>query len=423
LVSYPIALYRARLGLLADGDFLKLWSGLTISQLGVQVSALALPLAAVGLGAGPAEMGVLGALRWLPYLLFGLVAGALLDRVRRRPVLVATHLGRAGLLALVPLAALAGLLRIELLYAVAFCVGTLMVFSDGAYQSLLPAIVPRERLVEGNSRFSLSYSLGQIGGPGLGGLLVQALGAPLAVALDSLAFGADALLVLLIRRAEPLRPGGGQRRLVGEIGEGLRWVFGSPLLRAMQISSMSFICANAVWSSVYVLVLTRQLGLAPTTIGLIFGAGGPGALVGSLLAGRLAERLGPGRPILASYCLGGATTLAIPLAVAAPSVAVPLLIVSTFLFGLVVTAGSVPELSLRQAVTPDRLQGRTNTTMRSLNWGMVTVGSTLGGLLGERLGLEPTLLAGALLSVASALPIGLSPIARLRTLPTAPALG
>ena len=410
---------RRRLGLLAEADFLKLWGGLTISQLGVQVSGLALPLAAVGMGASAAEMGVLGALRWLPYLLFGLVAGAWLDRVRRRPVLVVTHLGRAVLLALVPLAALAGVLRIELLFVVAFGVGTLMVLSDGAYQSLLPAIVPRERLVEGNSRFHLSFSLAQIAGPGVGGLLVQALTAPIAVAFDAAAFALDALLVLSIGTAEAApgrRPEG--TRLVGEIGEGLSWVFGNPLLRAIQLSSMSFIAANAVWTSVYVLVLNRQLGLSPAAIGLVFAAGGPGALLGSLLAGRIAERLGPGRPILASYWLGGAATLLVPLAATMPNLAVPLLVVSGFLFGVVVFAGSVAELSVRQSVTPDRLQGRTNTTMRSLNWGMATVGSTVGGLLGGQIGLNATLLVGTLLTVASAAPVALSPVGRLRALPT-----
>jgi predicted MFS family arabinose efflux permease len=155
----------------------------------------------------------------------------------------------------------------------------------------------------------------------------------------------------------------------------------------------------------------------------VVAAGGPGALAGSLLAGRLAERLGPGRPMLASYWLGGAATLAVPLAAAVPDLAVPLLVVSTVLSNAVIIAGSVAELSVRQAVTPDRLQGRTNTTMRSLNWGMVTIGSTVGGLLGERIGLDATLLVGALLATASSLPVTLSPVGRLRTLPSTPALG
>jgi MFS family permease len=215
-------------GLMTEPDFLKLWGGLTISQLGAQVSGLALPLAAVGMGATATEMGVLGALRWLPYLLFRLVAGAWLDRIRRRSVLVATHVGRAVLLAAVPIAALVGGLRIELLFVVAFGAGTLTVLSDGAYQSLPPTIVPRERLVEANSRFSLSFSIAQVAGPGVGGILVQALTAPIAVALDALAFAVDAVLVLAIRTPEPPpAPRAGETRLADEIAEGLRWVFGN----------------------------------------------------------------------------------------------------------------------------------------------------------------------------------------------------
>jgi predicted MFS family arabinose efflux permease len=411
---------RPRAGLLAQPDFLKLWGGLTISLLGVQVSAVALPLVAVGLGATPTQMGALGALRWLPYLLFGLVAGAVLDRSRRRPVLIATHLGRALLLATVPAAALAGGLRVEQLYAVAFGVGTLMVFSDGAYQSLLPALVPRERLVEGNSRFALSDALARVAGPGAGGALVQLLTAPLVVALDALAVAVDALLVGAIRAPEPPPPPRPQRAgLLSEVAEGVRWVFGSPLLRPIQLSSMSFIGANSVWTAVYVLFLSRQLGLTPATIGLIFAAAGPGALLGASLAGRAAARLGPGRPILVTYWLAGVSALAVPLAAAVPAAAVPLLVVGTFAANLCVTVGSVAELSLRQAVTPARLQGRMNTTMRSLNWGMVTVGSLLGGALGDRLGLPPTLLLGTLLALAAALPVTLSPVGRLRALPAA----
>jgi predicted MFS family arabinose efflux permease len=404
---------------------LKLWAGLTVSQFGVQVSAIALPLVAVGLGATPTQMGVLGALRWLPYLLLGLLAGAVLDRVRRRPVLIATHLGRALLLATVPAAALAGGLRVEQLYAVAFGVGALMVFSDGAYQALLPALVPRERLVEGNSRFALSDSVARVAGPGLGGVLVQLLTAPLAVALDALAFVADALLVLAIRRPEPPpapRPAGAGplAGLLPDVAEGVRWVFGSRLLRPIQLSSMAFIGANSVWTAVYVLFLARELGLAPATIGLVFAAGGPGALLGAALAGRIAGRLGPGPVIAGTYWLAGAAALAVPLAAVAPVPAVPVLAVWTFAANLLITVGSVAELSLRQAATPARLQGRMNTTMRSLNWGTVTVGSLLGGALGDRLGVPATLLLGTLLALAAALPVALSPVGRVRELPPTP---
>src|SRR6185369_14619093 len=202
-----------RSGLLREPDFLKLWSGLTISLVGAQVSGLALPLVAVGLGATAAQMGVIGALRWLPYLLLGLVAGAWLDRLRRRPVLIATHLGRAALLGSVPAAALVARPTIEQLYAVAFLVGALMVFSDGAYQALLPTLVRPAQLVDGNSKFALSQSLARLVGPGLGGALVELATAPLAVALDAAAFVVDALLVAAIRAPEPPPRPPAERRL------------------------------------------------------------------------------------------------------------------------------------------------------------------------------------------------------------------
>ncbi|HEY3109847.1 MAG TPA: MFS transporter, partial [Chloroflexota bacterium] len=344
--------------LLREPDFRKLWAGLTVSLVGAQVSGLALPLAAVGLGATAGQMGVIGALRWLPYLLLGLIAGVWLDRLRRRPVLIVTHLGRAALLASVPAAALLDRLSVEQLYALAFLLGALMVFSDGAYQALLPTLVRPAQLVDGNSKFALSQSLARLVGPGLGGALVELVSAPLAVALDAAAFVLDAVLVAAIRSPEPPPHPRAERRLGREIVEGLRWVFGSRLLRPIQLSSMSFICANAVWSTVYVLYATRQLGVDAVTLGLIFAAGGPGAVLGSLAAGRLIERYGLGRPLVVANGLSGVATLLLPLsAIVRSGLAVPLLTLASFLFGLLVTIGSVAELSLRQGVTPSDLQG------------------------------------------------------------------
>jgi MFS family permease len=397
--------------LLRQPDFLKLWSGLTISLVGMQVSGLALPLAAVELGASAGQMGLISALRWLPYLLLGLLAGVWLDRLRRRPVLVVTHLGRAALLATVPAAALLGRLSVEQLYMVAFLLGALMVFSDGAYQALLPTLVARDQLVDGNSKFALSDSLARLAGPGLGGALVAAVTAPIAVAVDAVAFALDAALVWAIRREEPRPRPRAERRLGREVAEGLRWVFGSRLLRPIQLRSMSFICANAIWSTVYVLYATRELGIDPVTLGLVFAAGGPGAVLGSLVAGRLIARFGLGRPLVVADALAGAATLLLPLsALAGPTEAVALLVLASALFGLLVTVGSVAELSLRQGMTPSDLQGRMNATMRSLNWSTVALGSMVGGLLGDAIGLAPTLLIGAGLSCGTSVVLIASPV-------------
>ena len=269
-------------------------------------------------------MGILGAARWLPYLAFGLLAGAWLDRVRRRPVLIVTHVGRALLLASVPAGAVFGWLRIEQLYVITLALGSLMIFSDAAYQALLPTLVTREDLVDGNSKLELSRSAAQIVGPGLGGWLVQVVGAPMAVAVDAVSFAFDAVLVASIRQVEPppagATPGSSLRR---EIGEGLRWVFGSPVLRPIQAASMSFIGANAVWSTVYVLYATRDLHVPPAVLGLIFAAGGPGALAGALTAGALTRRFGLGVVIVGTHALAGASFFLNPLAVLLGPLAVP----------------------------------------------------------------------------------------------------
>jgi MFS family permease len=407
------------LGVLRQPDFLKLWSGLTISLVGMQVSGLALPLTAVlFLGASGTEMGILGAARWLPYLVFGLLAGAWLDRVRRRPVLVASHLGRAVLLALIPAGAVFGWLRIEQLYVVTLALGSLMIFSDAAYQALLPTLVSRDDLVDGNSKLELSRSAAQIVGPGLGGWLVQLVSAPIAVAVDAASFAFDAFLVATIRQPEPppIHATEG-RSLRREIAEGLHWVFGSPVLRPMQAASMSFIGANAIWSTVYVLYATRNLHLEPAVLGLIFAAGGPGALAGALTAGAFTRRFGLGPVMVGTHALAGAGVFLIPLAVVLPPLAVGLLMAAAFVGGSSITLGSIAELSLRQGMTPSRLQGRMNATMRSLNWSMAAVGSLIGGLLGDAIGFVPTLLIGASGSLASTAWLVLSPIPSLRDAP------
>ena len=403
---------QAVFGVLNQADFLKLWLGLTGSLFGMQVSGLALPLTAVLLlGASASEMGVLSAARWLPYLIVGLFAGVWLDRVRRRPVLIVTHLGRAALLASIPVASVLGVLHIEQLYIVSFAVGVLMIFSDAAYQSLLPSLVSHDDLVDGNSKLELSRSLATIVGPGIGGWLVQVLGAPIAVAVDSISFFVDAILVGQIRTAEA-EPGGSHtnRNVWREIGEGLGWVFGNRYLRPIQLTSMTFICANAVWGTVYILFLTRELKVEPTLLGLIFAAGGPGALLGSAAAGVSTRRLGLGPQIVFSQVLAGAAIMIIPLAAWQHAAAVPLLFISSFLAGFTITLGSIGELSLRQRITPQHLQGRMNATMRSLNWSTVTAGALIGGLLGESIGLAPTLLVGALGSLLSCLWLVFSPV-------------
>ena len=399
-------------------DFRLLWAGQSVSQVGSQVTQLALPLtAALVLGASPLEMGILGAAEFAPFLLVGLFAGVWVDRLPRRPILIGADVGRALLLAALPIAALFGLLRIEQLYVVGFLVGVLTVFFDVAYQSYLPALVRREQLVEGNSRLEISRSVAQIAGPGLAGVLVQALTAPVAIALDALSFLLSALFLGLIRTAEPATPAAARRNVWSEIGEGVRYVVGHPLLRPIAAcTATSNLFGNAA-QTVMVLYLTRELALTPAMLGLVFAGFGPGALVAVLLATRAADRFGVGPTIVGGIVVGSVGFLLYPLAAGPPIVTVPILVLGSFLGGLGAVY-NITQVSLRQRITPDHLQGRMNASMRFIVWGVIPIGSLIGGVLGERIGLRATMAVGAIGALSSFAWVFFSPVASLREAPT-----
>ncbi len=406
-------------GLWRHPAFLKLWVGQTVSRFGSQVSQLAIPLTAVlVLQATPSEMGILAAAETAPFLLIGLLAGVWVDRVRRRPVLIAGDIGRGLLLLTIPATAAAGLLRIEQLYLVGFLVGVLTVFFDVAYQSYLPALVSREHLVEGNSKLEVSSSAAAIGGPGLAGALVQLATAPLAVLVDALSFFASGAFLLAIRQPEPAPAPIGQRRGVwAEIGEGLQVVLGNRLLRPIAACTATANLFGSAGFAVLVLYASRELGIEPGLLGAIFAVGSVGFLLGALLAGPTAKRFGLGATIVGSSAIAGLGGLLVPLAGELPGLAVPLLVGAQLLFGLGVPIYNVNQVSLRQTITPDRLQGRMNASMRFVVWGTMPIGALLGGALGERIGLQTTLLLSALGMAAAAGWVLFSPVRTLRTQP------
>jgi MFS family permease len=406
-------------GLWRHPDFVKLWAGETISLVGSQITLLALPLTAVlTLGATPGQMGLLGAIQYAPFLLLGLFAGVWVDRLRRRPILIGANLGRAALLGLVPLLAALDLLRIEHLYVLAFPLGVLTVFFDVAYQSFLPALVRREDLVEGNSKLEASRSVAQVAGPGLAGMLVQFLTAPIALALDAVSFVVSAGCLMLIRVRESTPTSGASGRgVLAEIGEGLRLVLGNPLLRPIAGCTGSSNLFSAAIQAVFVLYLTRELGIAPTVLGLIVGAGGVGALLGATLAQPAARRFGVGPTIVWPITLGSGAWLVLPLAGEVPTATVPLLMVAYAILLGGGTIYNVSQVSLRQAITPDHLQGRMNATMRFIVWGTMPIGALLGGALGEAIGLRTTLIVAALGALLAPLWVLLSPVRTLHRPP------
>lgn len=402
-------------------DFIKLWIAETISVFGSAITALALPLAAATLlNATPTQMGILGAAASAPFLLVGLFAGVWVDRLRRRPIMVAADIGRGIILGLIPVLYLFDRLSIEYLYISEFLVGVLTVFFDVSYQSYLPALVSRKNLVDGNGKLEISRSASQIVGPGLSGLLIQVLGAPFAIVLDAISFIVSALFLGVIkqRELEPQSDPTVQRSSIwSEIGEGLKVVFGSRYLRSIAGCTATWNLFSNMWSAVFVLYLTRVLNLQPATLGVIFAVGAPGALVGAIVAGRLAQRFGLGATIVGSALIGGLGALLIPLAGGPALVAIPLLVGAQFLGGLTGVVYNVNQVSLRQAITPDRLLGRMNATMRFLVWGTLPIGSLLGGVLGDLVGIRQTLFIGALGTTLAFLWVWFSPVRALQEQP------
>lgn len=351
-------------GLWRHPDFLTLWIGQTVSLFGSAVTTLALPLTAVTfLHATPGQMGLLSAIGQLPILLFGLPAGAWVDRVRRRPLLIAANLGRALLLGLIPLAASLHALRLELLYVVGFFVGILSLVFNVAYTSFLPSLISREHLMEGNSKLQLSGSAARIAGPNLAGMLVQLVIAPIAIVADALSFLFAAGCIAAIRRAETTpTPHDRRRHLWGEIGDGLRLVLGNPWQRAIAGANGT---ANLFWGAqlaILILYMTRQVGVDPAAIGLIYACGNVGLVSGTLLAKRVVRRLGLGPALIATAFASAIGALLVPLAPHA-HVGAAVLAVAQFLTVGPLIIYQINVTSLQQAITPDHLQGRVHATM------------------------------------------------------------
>ena len=423
MVTEAVSTEMSRTQLWRNPDFLKLWLGQATSVFGSQMSHLALPLlAAVTLQASPSQMGILQALEFAPFFLVGLLAGVWVDRLYRRPILIAADLGRGILLGSIPAAYALGRLSMEYLYVVGFLAGVLTVFFDVSYQSYLPSLVPRQQLVEANSRLEATYAAAALTGPGMAGALVNRLGAPLVIALDAVSYFVSALALLAIRQAERApAPGGTRHNLWQEMGEGLAFVTRHPLLRAIAACTATANLFFLMGQAVFILYVTRALGLDATMIGLVYTVGSVGGLVGALGAGALAARIGAGPAIIASAALGGAATWLVPLTALAPHAAVPLLMLAQSLAFFSNQVYNINQVSLRQAITPDRLLGRMNASMRFIVWGTMPIGSLAGGFLGERLGLVPTLAVSAAGASAAFLWILLSPVRALRDQPVPPA--
>lgn len=400
-------------------DFNKLWFATTISVFGGQVTNLAIPLAAVTLlGANAMQMGLLRTFSNLPFPLFSLLAGVWLDRVRRKPVMITASLVRAVLLFSVPLAAALSLLTLEQLYVVVFGVGTLTVIHDVAHFAYVPALVTRRHLIQSNSKLHASHSLAELGGPGLGGLLVQWLGAPFTVLMDGIANLGSALAVSRISTPETAKPRAAQPHTVWQdIVAGLHALFDTPALRAIIVSSMLLVLFNSAGMSIYLLYLAQDLQLSAATIGLIFAASGGTAMLGAALAAPAAARIGVGPAIILGWFMQTLGRLIIPFA--GGVALLPMLFGAHVLMGVFSTIANIHQWTFRQNTVSDDFLARVTAGHRFAVYGTATVGSLLGGILGTRMGLHPALvLCGALAFVGPVYAL-LSPLRTVRVQPGA----
>jgi len=388
-----------------EPDFRKVWLGGIVDSLGSSITGLALPLIAIlQLGAGPAEMGILGASRTASFILVGLLAGVIADRLPRRLVIVATAFGSAGVIATIPLASTFGTLRMEQLYGVAFLTGCFGVIGEVAFQAFLPRLIGRERLLAGNATLRSTGSVTDVVSPSVAGFLIQALTAPVAIVVDVVGTTIGGVLTLLVKVKEPpgpARPAG--RRVWHDVAEGLRYVVSDRVLRAIAAEgAMHNICSNGALFALYILYANQVLGLGPIQLGIVFAAGGPGALLGSLVAARYGRRFGMRHTLVQMQILTGVARCLVPLAALVPGPAIALAS-GEFLLGVARAILNVNQLSLRQAMTPDHLQGRMSASIRFLMWSVVPVGALLGGFAAERFGLVPTMTFAAVGTTVSAL--------------------
>ncbi|MBZ0294852.1 MAG: MFS transporter [Anaerolineae bacterium] len=384
-------------GLWRHADFMKLWLGQTISLFGTQVKFLALPLTAILiLDATPGQMGLLSAIESLPAIFFGLFVGVWVDRRRRRPILIAADVGRMFLVLAIPVAALLGVLRIEILYLSAFGTGALGLLFGIAYQSYLPTLIAHRQIVEGNSKLELSRSGAEIVGPGLAGFLTQWFSAPVALVADALSFGVSAVSLILIRTPEPA-PTAHEKRdpMLRAALDGLKVVWGDPTLRALLGCASTINVFNTLLETVFLLYMTDKLGLEAGVIGLIFASGSIGFMAGALVAERVTRRIGLGPTIILGVLITAGSDFVLPL-VQGPVVFIMLLLIGAQLcFGLGLTLYNVGQASLRQSITPNHLRGRMNATFTVTAAVLAPVAALLGGALGETIGLQATLLVAA----------------------------
>jgi MFS family permease len=395
-------------------DFLKLWAGQTISVVGSQVTVIALPtIAILQLHATAAQVGLLAAMQQVAFPVLALFAGVFADRLRRRPMMIVADGVRALAILSVPIAAAMGALSLIQLYVVALVLGVGTVIFDIAYLAYVPGLVSKRDILEANTKLEVSFSGSHLVGPSLGGVLIQVIGAAQAMLVDAFSFVASVVSIIWIRQPEqsPRHPTAPRAGVLAEIREGMRLVLHDPILRALLLMLTIGGIGFHLQDPALYLFAYRNVHLSAGLLGLVFGAGGAGALVGAMVVGTVVRRLGVGNSLALTNVLLGLAFLAWPLAL----LGAPVLILGTLMFiaGVCDSIYNVSQVSLRQAVTPSRLQGRMTATMRTVFWGVQPIANVAGGLLAGAVGAPATIVIGSLIGMTATIAVLAGPLSRV----------
>ncbi len=411
MTSGPPSLWR-------DPDFVRLFVAATVSQVGSFVTRTGLPFTAILiLGAGSGEVALIRAAELIAGFTIGLVAGAWVDRLRRRPVMIWADLGRAVLLGTIPVAYLWSALTLPHLVLVAFGAAVLTTFFDVADRAYLPTIVGRERLVRANSTLTASSSAAEFVGFGASGWLIELLSAPRAIALDAISFLVSALFLGRIRRPEPApKPAADREPVLREIADGLRLTFRNPILRPLALADAAVSGFWGIFGAVY-FVFVLEIGFTPAAVGMMAAVGGLSSLAGALIVERATRRLGVGRFLVTAMVFVAIGNICIALTPDATIVGILLLLTQQVVSDSSMTGFDVVSVSIRQATVEDRLLGRVGASFHALSMGFMLAGTIVGGILGETVGLRPALFLGGAGGVAAILILWFSAVRRMKDVP------
>ncbi|MBV9447704.1 MAG: MFS transporter [Streptosporangiaceae bacterium] len=406
----------------ANKDFIKLWAGESVSLIGSQVTLLTMPLVAIlTLNATVAQVGLLNALRFVPVLVLSLLAGVWLDRRRRRPVLIACALGNAILIGLVPMAKVTGLLSMGLLYVVVTLAGLLSMTFDVGAMSYVPDLVGRDQLADANGKLQASLAFAGVSGPGLAGILVGLITAPITLTVDAVSFLFSAAGLIAIRKPEPPPEVPEDRPSVRQsMSEGLRAVWGSKLLSALLLQSAALNLFFGGYATLFIVYAVRVVHLSPFELGIVLVSQAAGGLVGTTTAGRVRKRLGLGRLMLANTAGFSLPLLLLLVPTHAGLFAMTVFMTAQLVYGCNIGMFNVNAVTLRQMVTPRRVLARMNAAYRMVIFGIAPLGMSLGGVLGGAIGLRAALAVSLILMTSPLLGVFFSPVYRLSEMPAAP---